>query len=562
MKKPFAIVLGLLLLASLSFSFKDDLFQISKNLDIFASVYKELNLNYVDEINTSKLTRNGIDAMLENLDPYTEFVPESEIEDYRMKYVSTQYGGIGAGVIHRNGKVFISEPFEGYPAQKADIRAGDEVISIDNIAIKGKSNDEISQLLKGPKETPIKMVLQRNGKLIEKNLFRADINQPNVSYYGMLAGNIAYIKLDKFLENSGQEVKDALLELQKNNPKGLVLDLRYNGGGILQEAVKIVNLFVGRDVEVVTQKGKNRDKTISYKTYVNPVAPNMPLVVLVNGRSASASEIVAGAFQDLDRGVVVGQRSFGKGLVQQTFSLPYNSLVKITVAKYYTPSGRCIQSLDYEHRHDDGTVDKLPDSLLIAYKTKGGRSVYNGSGIYPDFYVKPAEYHQVTQALVSQYLIFDYATVFVAKHPNIASATDFTLGDADYQDFLAYLKQKNFSYKSEAEKTLESLKADAQSEKSWDAIKPGYEQMQQKLSANRQNELAFHKNEIKRVLESEIAQRYYFQKGRTLQSFQYDAELKKAKDLIADANLMAEILKGAGSYGTIGKPKIMSAQGE
>jgi len=555
-----SISLGLIAFAALTFSFKEDLFQISKNLDIFASVYKELNINYVDELSSAKLMRNGIDAMLDNLDPYTEFVPESEIEDYKMKYVSTQYGGIGAGVIHRNGKVFISDPFEGYPAQKADIRAGDEVISIDNEKVLNKSNDQISQLLKGPKETPLKIVVLRDGKIIDKLLNRAEISQPNVSYSGMLDGNIGYIKLDKFLENSGQEVKDALLNINKNNHKGLILDLRYNGGGILQEAVKIVNLFVDRDVEVVVQKGKNPEKTIAYKTYINPLDPQIPLVVLVNSRSASASEIVAGSLQDLDRAVIIGQRSFGKGLVQQTFNLPYNSLVKITVAKYYTPSGRCIQALDYTHRNEDGSVDKIPDSLMTAYKTKIGRSVYNGSGIYPDVYVKPYKFHQITQVLVSKYYVFDYATEFVKKHPTISPANNFQMSDADYLNFISYLEGKDYNYQTATEQTLANLKKDAENEKKWDEIRVEYDNLKNKVSYSKRKDLTEFKPEIKRVLESEITQRYYFEKGKAQQAFQYDLELKKAKDLLLNNTLMASVLKGDGTYKIIGKPGQVSGQ--
>ncbi|HEY1025786.1 MAG TPA: S41 family peptidase, partial [Sphingobacteriaceae bacterium] len=348
-----AIVAGSIAAAACSFAFSEDLFQVTKNLDIFASVYKELNINYVDDVNSSRLIKTGIDAMLEDLDPYTEYVQESDIEDYKMKYVSTQYGGIGATVMNKGGKVIVTDPFLGFPAQKADVRAGDEIVSINGIPMKGKEGDQVSQMLKGPKGTPVKLLLVREGiaRPFEKNMMREEIRQPNVSYSGMLQGNVGYIKLDKFLENSGQEVRDALMTLRKNDLNGLVLDLRNNGGGILQEAVKIVNLFVDRDVLVVMQKGRNREKTISYKTQTAPVEPNLPLVVLVNSRSASASEIVAGSLQDLDRAVVIGQRSFGKGLVQQTFNLPYNSLVKVTVAKYYTPSGRCIQALDYTHRN-------------------------------------------------------------------------------------------------------------------------------------------------------------------------------------------------------------------
>lgn len=560
--RKLSIAIALLTISTTTFSFREDLFQISKNLDIFASVYKELNINYVDEVNTSKLLRTGIDAMLENLDPYTEFVPESEIEDYKMKYVSTQYGGIGAGVIYRDGRIFISDPFEGYPAQKADIRAGDEIISIDNELIKGKNNEQVSQLLKGPRETALKIVVQREGKIIEKLIKRAEISQPNVTYFGMLEGNVGYIKLDKFLENSAQEVREALTAIQKNNPNGLIIDLRFNGGGILQEAVKIVNLFVDRDIEVVIQKGKNPEKTIGYKTFTSPLEPNLPLIVLVNSRSASASEIVAGALQDLDRAVIIGQRSFGKGLVQQTFNLPYNSLVKITVAKYYTPSGRCIQALDYANRNEDGSVDRVADSLITGYKTKGGRSVYDGSGIYPDFYIDPYQYHQITQVLVSKYHIFDYATLFTRKNLTIATAKEFKLSDAEYQNFVTYLKDKDYSYQTVTERTLAELKSDAEKDKKYEQIKGEFDGLKAKISNSKNNDLIEFRPEIKRVLESEIIQRYYFQKGRTLQAFQYDLELKKATEIINNKTLTASVLKGEGNFKVIGKPGQVSSQVE
>ncbi|RZK65359.1 MAG: S41 family peptidase, partial [Pedobacter sp.] len=355
MKKVKIVLLSTILaVTTLTLAFKEDLFQVSKNLDVFASLYKEININYVEETNPADLMKNGIDAMLGSLDPYTEYVPESEIEDYKLKYISTQYGGIGAGTLTIAGKLFVNEVSEGNPSQKNDIRPGDQIVKINGIEIEGKERSQISQLLRGPKGTPVNLMLLRDGTVLNNTIVREEIKQPNVSYSGMLDDQIGYIRLDKFLENSGQEVKEALEQINKQKPKGLILDLRNNGGGILQEAVKIVNLFVDKNILVVTQKGRNPEKSITYKTTVNAIAPTVPMVVLINGASASASEIVAGAIQDLDRGIVVGQRSFGKGLVQQTFNLPYNSLVKVTVAKYYTPSGRCIQALDYAHKKQDG----------------------------------------------------------------------------------------------------------------------------------------------------------------------------------------------------------------
>ena len=511
-------------------------------------------MSYVDEVNPAHLIKTGIDAMLENLDPYTEFVPESDVEDYKMKYVSTQYGGIGAGVFYRNNKVYVSDVFEGFPAQKASINPGDEIVSIDGVILKGKSTEQVSLLLKGPKETAVKIVISRNGKILEKNIKRASISQPNVSYYGMLENNVGYIKLDKFLENSGQEIKSALLDIKKNNPKGLVIDLRYNGGGILQEAVKIINLFIAKDVEVVLQKGRNKEKTIEYKTYLQPLDMQIPLVILVNGRSASASEIVAGSFQDLDRAVIVGQQSFGKGLVQQTFNLPYNSLVKITVAKYYTPSGRCIQAVDYANRAEDGVVNKFSDSLKTEFKTKNGRSVYDGSGIYPDVMVERYKYHQITQALLSKYLLFDYASNYVYKTPQIVPAKDFKLSDTEYADFVSFLSNKDYSYQTETEAVLETLMKRAEKDKTYIELKTELDVLKTKVLSSRKDDLTQYKPEIKRVLESEIVQRYYFEKGKVQQAFQYDKELKEAIKLINNQSDFQAILKGQNNYKVIGKP--------
>jgi len=541
-------------MAVLSLSFKEDLFLVSKNLDIFASLYKEININYVDETNAPKLMQTGIDAMLGSLDPYTEYVPESEIEDYKLKYVSTQYGGIGASTVFIDGKLFVNEVSQGYPANKEDIRPGDQVFKINSIEVKGKERSQISQLLRGPKGTAVELILFREGKELLKKLMREEIKQPNVSYSGMVGDGIGYIKLDKFLENSAQEVKDALLTLNKENPKGIVLDLRNNGGGILQEAVKIVNLFVNKDQLIVTQKGKNAEKTIAYKTLFTPVSATIPLVILVNGNSASASEIVAGSLQDLDRAIVIGQRSYGKGLVQQTFNLPYNSLVKVTVAKYYTPSGRCIQKLDYAHKNADGTAERFADSTITMYQTKAGRNVYSGNGIYPDVVVEAMKLSPITISLINKNLFFNYTNQYKKEKPTLESAKTFQITDTDYATFVNSLADKNLTYQSRTERLLSDLRQEAERENKSAEVKADLENLKYKLTSSKKTDLATHKAEIKRVLETQIISRYFYEKGRIEQSFQYDKELAAAKSLFNNQPQMLAILKGDGNYKVIGKP--------
>lgn len=556
--KKWGFVAGIFVLAVGVWGFNDDLFLISKNLDVFASVYKEVNINYVDDINSSKMIKTGVDAMLDGLDPYTEFVPESEIEDYRLHYVSTQYGGIGTGIFVRNNQIYVSEVFEGFPAQKAGIRPGDQLLKINDVDLNGKDNDQVSQLLKGAKGASVKLLIKRdNAEPFEKKLVRDEIKQPNVTYYGMVEGNMGYIKLDKFLENSADEVTTALTNLKKNNPNGIILDLRSNGGGILQEAVKIVNLFVPKNVEVVSQKGKIKEKNFTYSTQNTPLEPNLPLVVLVNGRSASASEIVAGSLQDLDRAVIIGQRSYGKGLVQQTFSLPYSSLVKITIAKYYIPSGRCVQALDYTHRKDDGSVVRVADSLMHEFKTHDGRSVYDGGGVYPDIFVKQERFANVTQALVSRFLVFDYATLYRNTHAQINDARSFHLSDGDYNNFIKYLADKNYSYTTGTEKIVSALKSEATREKQFADIQAEYDALKAKMLSSKKNDLQQYKEEIKQVLENEIASRYYYEKGRYETNFKYDKELAQSVKIMQDKSQIAAILKGDGNYKTIGKPLAM-----
>jgi len=558
-KVKIALLCAVLAVTSLTLAFKEDLFQVSKNLDVFASLYKEININYVEETNAGELMKNGIDAMLGSLDPYTEYVPESEIEDYKLKYVSTQYGGIGAGTLTIDGKLFVNEVSEGYPSQKADIRPGDQILKINGVETTGKQRAQISQLLRGPKGTPVNLTLLRDGATIDKSLVREEIKQPNVSYSGMLDEQVGYIRLDKFLENSGQEVKTALENIIKQKPKGLILDLRNNGGGILQEAVKIVNLFVDKNVLVVSQKGRNPEKSATYKTMAPAIAPNLPVVVLINGTSASASEIVAGALQDLDRAIVVGQRSYGKGLVQQTFNLPYNSLVKVTVAKYYTPSGRCIQALDYAHKKQDGTAGKFADSTLKAFGTKAGRTVYDGNGIFPDVVVEPLKYSPVTVTLFNKNLFFDYANEF-KKVNKVTAAKDFQINDTQYAQFVTSLANKDYSYTSKSERLLNDLKAEAERENKTVAVKADLEALKVKMTGAKKNDLNNHKTEIKRALETQIISRYFHEKGRIEQSFQYDKEIAKAKSLFGNQTQMLAILKGDGTYKTIGSAKLVTEE--
>ena len=558
MKKLAKYKFGLVALSSivvlLSFSFREDLFLVSKNLDVFASLYKEININYVDETNAPKLMKVGIDAMLDSLDPYTEYIPESEIEDYKLKYVSTQYGGIGASTVLIDGKLFVNEVSEGYPAYKQDIKPGDEVVKINGTAVKDKERSAISQMLRGPKSSEVTILLVREGKEITRKIIRDEIKQPNVSYSGMVGDGVGYIKLDKFLENSGQEVKDALVAINKENPKGIILDLRNNGGGILQEAVKIVNLFINKDQLVVTQKGKNVAKTITYKTQLSPLSPSVPLVVLVNGGSASASEIVAGSLQDLDRAVVIGQRSYGKGLVQQTFNLPYNSLVKVTVAKYYTPSGRCIQKLDYAHKNADGVAVKFADSSINMFQTKVGRSVYSGNGVYPDVVIDANKVNPITVALVSKSLYFNFANQYKKEKQTIASPKTFQLTDADYTNFVNSLSAKDLSYQSRTERLLTELRYEADKENKTAEVKGDLENLKNKLNSAKKTDLLTHKAEIKRMLETQIISRFFYEKGKIEQSFQYDKELASAKALFNNQPQMLAILKGEGNYKVIGKP--------
>lgn len=534
--------------AFLSYSFVDNYFEVSKNLDIFATLFRELNIYYVDETNPGDLMKKGIDDMLESLDPYTNYIPESEIEDYR--YMTTgQYGGVGALISQRGDYVIISEPYEGFPAQKADLRAGDKILKINDIDAKGKKTDDISKILKGQPSTAIKILIEREGekKPLEKVLNREEIKIKSVSYYGMISEKIGYIKLTGFTENAAGEVKEALVNLKKNaGLKSIVFDLRGNPGGLLKEAIDIVNIFEEKGTEIVSTKGKVKDWDKTHKALYSPVDLTIPMTVLVDRGSASASEIVSGALQDLDRGVVIGQRSYGKGLVQQTRPLSYNSQLKVTVAKYYIPSGRCIQALDYSHRNQEGGVDKVPDSLISAFKTKNGRIVYDGGGITPDIVLEPYKYSNILASLVTKNLIFDYATKYRNVHESIIPAKEFRLTDAEYDEFLAFINGKDYDYTTKTEKTLEDLREDAKEDKTLEVINSDIETLKAKIMHNKKEDLQKYKPEIKQFLEEEIASRYYFQNGRLEASLKDDQEVKEALAVLKDAEKYNKILTTIG----------------
>ncbi len=547
-KKASIVVVSILVLGIgfLSFNRDDKNFQIAKNLDIYYTLFRELNAFYVDEVDPSKLVKTSIDKMLESLDPYTNYISESEMEDF--KFMTTgEYAGIGALIGKQNNKIVISEPYEGFPAQKSGLKAGDVILEVAGKSTEKMSTEDVSNLLKGPANKIVTVKIERYGqkKPLTFDIVRENIQIDPVPYYGMLNNETGYIRLSNFTENCSERVKSALIDLkEKHHAKSLVLDLRGNPGGLLIDAVRITNLFVPRGSEIVSTRGKVKQWDKVYNATENPVDTVMPIAVLVNRGSASASEIVAGALQDLDRAVIIGTRTFGKGLVQTTRDLSYNAKLKVTTAKYYIPSGRCIQALDYSHRNEDGSVGTIPDSLITAYKTKIGRIVYDGGGVVPDIVQDPEQYSNLVVGLISQFKIFDYATYFNNTRTTIAPAEEFTITPEIYADFAAFLKKDDFKYESETEEAMDELIKTAKREKYYDFSKDEFAKLQEKLGHNLDKDLEQFQDEVKELLTDEIISRYYYQKGAIKASLKDDKNIQKA----------TEILKNQPEYAGIFKP--------
>jgi len=521
------------------FAFRNDerFFEIARNLDIYATLFKELNPN--------RLTKMSIESMLKNLDPYTNFYAEDEIEDYRTM-TTGQYTGIGAVITTNKGKNIIYSILEGSPAEKSGLHIGDEIIKIDGVDLTTRKDANPDKLMKGQANSVVKLAVRRVGSKdpIEVSVTREFVKTGNVLYYGMLSDDVGYIDLKDFNQTAAREVKTALVELKGKGMKKLVLDVRENPGGLLDQAVLICNLFIPKDAEVVSNRGKVTEWNKTYTAPMAPVDTEMPMVVLVNGRSASASEIVSGVIQDYDRGVLIGQRTYGKGLVQTTRDLSYNTKLKVTVAKYYIPSGRCIQAIDYSHRNADGSVGKVPDSLKVAFKTRNGRVVYDGGGVEPDVATELVNRTPIINSLNSKGLIFDYTLQYRATHPTIKTAKEFELSDADYQAFVTWLKDKEYDYTTQVEKDLGELEASAKKEKYFDVIQEQFKALKTKLTHSKDSDLMMFKKDIKQLLEREIVSHYYLQKGEREFVFRTDAEVKAALDLFKDMPRYDKILKG------------------
>ena len=537
------VLLAAVLVAVAFFSFKsgdDRNFQIAKNLDTFNSIVKELDMFYVDTLDPNKTVREGIDYMLSSLDPYTEYYPEDDQAELQ-QMLNASFGGIGS-LITYNQKLkrsMIAEPFEGTPAAKVGLKAGDIRMEIDGKDLAGKNNQEVSQMLRGAVGTSFKLKVERpdekgGTRPLEFDIVRQTIQTPMIPYDTIFNKNVGYINLSTFSGTPSKDFKKTFLKLKKEGITSLVIDLRGNGGGRLEEAVEIANFFLPRGKVIVTTKGKTKQASNTYKTLREPLDLDIPITVLVNGATASASEILSGAFQDFDRAVIVGSRTFGKGLVQTTRPLPYGGVMKLTTSKYYIPSGRCVQAIDYKHRNEDGSVGTIPDSLTTVFHTAAGREVRDGGGVMPDIEVKQEKLPNILFYLVRDNLIFDYATQYCLKHPSIPSPQEFKVTDADYNDFKAMVKKADFKYDQQSEKIMKTLKEAAKFEGYLDEASEEIKALEKKLTHNLDRDLDYFSKDIRSMIADEIIKRYYYTRGGIIQQLKDDDGLQAALKILAD----------------------------
>lgn len=532
---------------------RSDKAEIARNLDIFNSLYKELQVFYVDTIDAEKSINTAISAMLNDIDPYTEYISAKSQDDFATM-TSGEYGGIGSYIMERDGHVYISEPYEGSPAQEAGLRAGDRILMIDTTKVDGWKSAQVSERLKGQAGTTFRVKVQRpyvEDSILTFDITRRKIQMPAVPYHAVVKDNIGYIYLTSFTDKAAKEVRDALVELKKDSRvKSIVLDLRGNGGGLLEAAVKIVSYFVPKNTEVLRTRGKSLLNEKIYKTTSAPIDTEIPLAVFIDGGSASAAEIVAGALQDLDRAVVIGARSFGKGLVQSTRPLPYDGMLKVTVAKYYIPSGRLIQAIDYSHRNPDGSVARIPDSLTNVYKTAHGREVRDGGGITPDVAITYPQANRLTYNIFRDNWAFDYATRYAATHPTIPPAEDFTVTDEIFTDFKQSIDPARFQYDRVCEKSLGSLREIVKTEGYMnDSVEAQFAVLEGMLKHNLDHDLDINRKAIEEILAPEIIKRYYYQRGEIIENLKHDETLDRAAEILNDRQRYNALLSPAKDSG-------------